>query len=555
MAWRKPTNLRGWLNLLARHKKKFFFPALFVMILVMIGSLWVPREYRSEAKFQRKNDVAMTELGQTMTDRQLEPIRRSLHHDMLGRHNMKRLVDDLTASDPYVAKLWQFPRTPDGSLTSEGKFKLEDLISELKGQIGVRYTIRARELDMISVSFTNGDRQLAPKVVNRLVENYIKTTRDQLNAMLLAAKKFFKGEVDRYGALVQELESKKLRFELDNPGLTPDDPASVQAKLVQLRAKRDNIVSTLEVSKQRRVALAEFIKKQPEVLVTERELVNPAMAEVLARRERVVAALDESLTTFRRTEFHPEVKKLRRLLAELDREVEANEGKGEVKELAEPNVQRISAEQDLEELSGEILALERQRDELNANVEQYELRNRNFFPIRNEYLKMEKDLAAARNQLKFWDEKLRDTNISLTAEIGQKGVRLSFLQHAPDLARPSKPTLFIIGAASLALGLATGAGMVLLAELLDHSFHSAEQAVDDLKLPVLGAVNEIVTPSKAFRRKLMGWGVFPALSALMIVILSVAFGVAYLSLQYPHRWDQFKSDPVSFVRYTVLQGR
>ena len=58
MAWRKPNNLREWLRLLSRHKKKFFFPALFAMTVAMVASLWVPRVYKAQAKFQRRNDVA-----------------------------------------------------------------------------------------------------------------------------------------------------------------------------------------------------------------------------------------------------------------------------------------------------------------------------------------------------------------------------------------------------------------------------------------------------------------------------------------------------------------
>ena len=36
MAWRKPTNLNEWFGILVRHKKKFFYPA----IVVMIGVIW-----------------------------------------------------------------------------------------------------------------------------------------------------------------------------------------------------------------------------------------------------------------------------------------------------------------------------------------------------------------------------------------------------------------------------------------------------------------------------------------------------------------------------------
>ena len=78
--------------------------------------------------------------------------------------------------------------------------------------------------------------------------------------------------------------------------------------------------------------------------------------------------------------------------------------------------------------------------------------------------------------------------------------------------------------------------------------------MDELKLPVLGAINEIITPGRALRRKVLGWGVYPALGLAMVMILISAFAVAYLSLEYPNHFEKLRHRPGDFIK-DALAGR
>ena len=63
----------------------------------------------------------------------------------------------------------------------------------------------------------------------------------------------------------------------------------------------------------------------------------------------------------------------------------------------------------------------------------------------------------------------------------------------------------------MVLGFGAGVGMIIATETLDRSFRDVDETVDQPKLPVFGAVSEIVTHTEAHRRRVMAWGVFPAL--------------------------------------------
>ena len=56
---------------------------------------------------------------------------------------------------------------------------------------------------------------------------------------------------------------------------------------------------------------------------------------------------------------------------------------------------------------------------------------------------------------------------------------------------------------------------------------------------------EIVTPADSFRRKVMNWGVFPAVTTVMVAILLVSIYLANLSLTQPERFEQLTGQPTA----------
>jgi hypothetical protein len=302
----------------------------------------------------------------------------------------------------------------------------------------------------------------------------------------------------------------------------------------------------MKVTEQKHASLSAWVQTQPQFTEHERMGTNPVLTDLLARLNALETELDEHLNKWGRTEDHPLVVKTRQRIAELHARVEQTPKEAIVGRDRIPNQSRLQAEQQIQMLAGEQTALQRQIEELQTQLEQYEILNRNYFVVRNDYLKLQREYEEATNQLQFWETNLRQTTIALRAEIGQRGVRLSIIQRAPDQARPSEPTLPTILFAALALGLGTAGLVVFVAEVIDHSFRSVEHAVDDLKLPVLGTVNEILTEQQVLKRKVWNWGVYPSLATVMTVVLLVSLGLAYLSLREPLQFEQLMRSPGGF---------
>lgn len=543
MAWRKPANLNEWFGILLRHKKKFFFPAVIVMIGFIWASQWMPREFRADAKFERRSESTVSARDGVLGE-QYGNVRGMLSHDFRGRASVEQLIRDLKLNEGI-------PTDRDGQYTKDGRIQYEQLISDVTDSIVVRHQSPTTQIDVVSISYSDRKRELVDKVVNRLMDNYITKVAEDITRRLTGQKDFFEKEAKRYKVRFGEAESALLRQKLAAGDLDPEDPVGANKKLEDLRAKRDDARASFEREKGEIEKLLKWEKDQPEFLKKKKAIENPELLSLKDQLKKMKEALEINLYEYRRTEAHPAVIDLRRRIRDKQRELDNFEGTDKIQYEEEPNVEKIAAQAKIQEKAGALEALDKQIKKLDADVERYEVLSRNFFQEREKYLKLSRERDDANDQLKFWDENLRRTQTALQLEAGAHGMRLTILQRATEAGKPSSPSLMkILGMAVLA-GLGAGGLMIVLAELMDHSYRTVEQAVDEIKLPVLGAVNEIVSPTMAMRRKILSWGVFPLVTMVLVLMLGIVFYITYLSLQSPHRFEDLKKDPVSFIKQAV----
>ena len=122
-----------------------------------------------------------------------------------------------------------------GQLTPESNRKRNDMISDLQRRI--RTFIRPGKTgpDIIAISFTHPDRELVPKVVNQLADNYVHMARQSLDESIVGPKSFFDRKVAELAREEQKWEKAKLDFEAKHPAQLFKDPAAVETELSNLK--------------------------------------------------------------------------------------------------------------------------------------------------------------------------------------------------------------------------------------------------------------------------------------------------------------------------------
>ena len=169
-----------------------------------------------------------------------------------------------------------------------------------------------------------------------------------------------------------------------------------------------------------------------------------------------------------------------------------------------------------------------------------------YVPKRQEYVEIVKKVTDQQAEVNRWQARLTGVNMDLAAEAAKRRTHLSQVELAQEQFRPSSPKLLYVIAFALVGGLAFGGGLVFLANTMDRSVSTTEDAVDCFGLPILGIIGEIVTSKQKTRRKMIRV-VLRAVAVLAVAAIGLAAMNITLWLNDRSGFEEWKKAPVSFV--------
>lgn len=126
-------------------------------------------------------------------------------------------------------------------------------------------------------------------------------------------------------------------------------------------------------------------------------------------------------------------------------------------------------------------------------------------------------------------ERLETAKITRSLEASKEGTRYTILDPARLPLKPVSPNKILVLFTGLFLGICSGAGLVFLLEMLDHSFMGVDEAKTYLELPVLGAISKIITQTdlkiqRLNRIRITGISIVTAVVLLIVIIFNVILG-------------------------------
>lgn len=520
-----PESLRDLKRIILRHKWRFIIPTFGVTMAVLLVGLLLPRKYEGQAIFERRNDLVMTEVAGLGAPQSFTMLKRSLKEELSGLPAVDHLVEGMN--------LVQSLSDPEGGMLRV--MERQDLVVGIHKRLGVHYDISTPEVDRIRVSYSDSDPDRAREVVNKLVENYIDRARRQVDQMLGQAASFFETQALSFRKKIEEMEDKKLRFEIQNTGLLPSDASNVQDALIEAESSLGEMErrqqATLRRIESLQRELAAIHENEPNSVIMSR---NPELARIDEQLRLFRDQLDRSIIIEKMTDEHPTVQGLKRKITDLERrkidlpqETIAQKIFGNSAKRAQLDLALINAQSEVDSIREQIIT-QRQR------VETMKGRTTQFFPVRAEYRKFERAIEEDQRQLNFWEGNLRRVKVALTAELGQRGISMDFIKPCGPIQRPISPDLMQVLFAAISLGIAAGIGCVLFADRTDQTLRSLEQANGFLPVPVLGAVAEIITRQQAVWRRWSHRVITPMLLLGFVLLLMGAAYLNYLSLRKPY---------------------
>jgi len=568
---------RDLLRIAFRRRRLFFLGASLFAITALIGARYWPVKYTGTAKFTRRVDPASERLLGTRSE-SFDSRKLTLAHELAGEPAIERAVEALGLTQGLS-------RTPEGRLTAEGEMLKQALVRDTKKAVKVDWEVSSEQVDLISVSFTHSDPNLAEKLPNTIVHNYIAWVSDQTIGRLRESDDFLKEQVARCKRQYDTANAERIGFEANYAGLMPGTPGALDEQVRRIQSDMDVLRRQNTLAQKKLARLKSFASQmagsasQPASQPSSRPASgpasqpgarpagepsqevwgpNPQMDRLEEELRLAKEVLDELLRVRRMTESHPSIQAQRRRIAQIEKRIEETPAEVKVQSVYNRGVGgavlgSIDLSVELFAAQSEVEMTRNELERLESRLEDYRALQGNFGPVRQEYEQKVQKLTERQEELKRWEERYLEVQMALAAESAKRRTQHQSVLAAQWQFRPSSPSLVIVLGFALVGGLGFGAGLVFLVKLMDRSIMTPEDAAECFDVPVCGVIGEIVTPHQRRMRTVRKWLIWPATSGMILATLALCALniVLWLRSQGYEGWGS----TWSFVRDTIQTGR
>lgn len=366
-----------------------------------------------------------------------------------------------------------------------------------------------------ALSYRGADPQTVALVTNTLASFYIEENLRARERQATGTAEFLKVQLADAKRRLDEQEAHVSGFRQRYLGQLPQQMQANLAALdslnVQLRTNSDNQVRVAERREQLSSQLA-----QAKV-----DAGGPEPDEVR------LARLRQTLTTLRikYTDLWPDIIRIKDEIARLEEEMAAPKPKPVLKVQATPptpEVVRLQGAINMAETELKLAKADEQR--VRQAMELYRGRVENTPKNEQEFQELTRDYESTKELYQNLSRRYDEAQIAESMEQRQKGEQFKVLDSAVPAASPTAPRRARLLLVSVAVSLMLGAGAMVLAEMLDTSFHSTGDLRGYATVPVLVSIPHIITELDARRQR---WRFRLAATCVVVGIVVVA-GSAYL---------------------------
>ena len=486
------------------------------LFLGVLGGLLYSRSqpdlYRSDALVQVVPQRVPDEyVRSTVTDR-VEDRLRALAQQVLSRTQMERLVLDFD--------LYQDVRK---------KKPMEDVVALMTERVSiepVRTVTAGRDggADAFRISFDHDDPRIAQKVVERLASYFIDTNARERGSQADQTSQFLETQLADARTRLEAQEKKLELFREANSGRLPtqtqanmqaiqNTQMSLQALVESLARDRDRkaMLERLHTDAANDAAAATAVVPlpagtSPSADPSQRLQPGATPQQQLEAARALLAQLE-----LRFTPKHPDVLKTKRLVADLERQVAADESRRPLSGEATPSAatpEETRRRDRLREMRAEIESLDRQiafkegeERRLRAQIGIYQARLEAVPGIESEWIALTRDYDTLQATYKELLAKSENSKMAASLEQRQIGEQFRLLDppHVPE--RPFSPNRIRINALGTIAGLGLGLLLLGLTEYRDSTMHTEADVLGALDLPVLVTVPYVTSAADHLGQK------------------------------------------------------
>jgi polysaccharide chain length determinant protein (PEP-CTERM system associated) len=504
-------------QIVRRRKWLMLVPALVIGAGAAVYIRELPNLYRSETLIlvvpQR---VPESYVKSTVTAR-IEDRLQAISQQILSRTRLEQVITDFNLYAKERAN----------------KELMEDIVERMRTRdIGINII----KGDAFRVSYIASDPRTAMRVTERLGSLFIDESLRDREVLADGTTEFLSTQLDEAQRKLVANENKLLEYQREHDGELPSQTAANLQALHNAEMALQSLGESLNRDRERRIMMertvADIVESPDEKPAIGAAPARPAtinLEDELQVQKQALLAMELRLKP-----EHPDLKKQRHVVDELQQRVEAEKLKAEVtvKPAAAPAVASLDpakrkrltdARTDLDNLDRQIQGKTAEESRLQGLVSMYQARI-SAAPIREaEIAGLTRDYEILQQSYRSLLQKKEESQMSANLEKRQIGEQFKILDPArmPEKpASPDRPQLYLIAfMASLAVGFAVAA----LMEFMDRSMRTESDVRAALNLMVLATVPSMRDAAAATRR----WRRNLAVGAGALTVLAIGAAAAW----------------------------
>jgi len=532
---RRPLDVEDYIDIVRRHKGWMAGPAFAALVISVVVAFFWPDSYVSMGAIRVVPPQVPERYVPSNVNMEMSQHINSMAQAILSRTMLTNIIQ---THGLYRRELSRRP--------------MEDIIEMIRRRIriGSVLEIQARgrgAMSAFTISFEYENRYLAQRVTSDLMSRFISENLSSRANQSRGTTQFLKEQWEAAKKRLEELESKRTQFRLQNAGRLPDE---LQANLQTLRSLEMQLASINEAIS--RIG-QEKLLMESQIRIFQDQMASLGSAseqlganvknERLIQMEREILGLQTGLSGLRERyrDNHPDVKRLesqigvlKKIRDDLLKQDEQKKPETPAPGKPSPAVLRGGRSFDaaISRLQSQIQAKdmeleERQKEQaqLRNTIKGYNLRIQASPVMEQEYTDLTRDFNLAKARYDDLNLKMSQSEIATDLENRNQSETLEVLDSASLPETPTKPNRWLIVGVGLGLGIMLGVVVAGAREVKDASLKNMKDARAYTNLPVLGTVPLLENDLVVRRKRRLAWLAWSA--ACMLGILAMTSSIYY----------------------------
>jgi polysaccharide chain length determinant protein (PEP-CTERM system associated) len=377
-----------------------------------------------------------------------------------------------------------------------------------------------------SISFRGKDPRKVAQVTNTLASNFISENLKIRESQVLGTSTFLADELESVRKQLLEKEEAFKNYREKYMGGLPDQLQTNLTILQRLQLQQGEVAKGIRDAENRKIEIQAQIEERRSSRASPESGAPKSSGD---QRPTDLDSLRKELAILesRYTQNHPDVIRVKEMIARLEQGSEKAEGQVDRMENAEaiPDVPSRLKRQYLD-IDLEIRNMKIEQEKLSSQIKLYQKRVEEA-PIREqEMIDLNRDYSNLKESYNSLLRRKLEADIAASMEKKQKGEQFRILDPAKEPQKPVRPDVRQILFMTLVLALGVGGGSAYLREMMDSSFKAPDELEKDLGMRILVSIPYRYTEQQSRRRKIReslkaaSLGVGFAVGAVAIVVAS-----------------------------------